>query len=209
MSTTISTLGQVLIFWPYYYTIRPSIEWADSAHFFCFGQRPELGLPQAVPFSSDNVMEKGELLAKVSALGRRVLEQCGMELVDVELHRQRSGWFLRFTIDRPGGVSLDDCQSASQQLSVELDVEDIIPVAYTLEVSSPGLDRPLRTDADFIRFTGRLVVISTFEPVSGRRRFVGHLRSYREGVAWVVDEMGTEYAIPRAKIAKARLEVEI
>ncbi len=155
------------------------------------------------------MMHKSEILAKVTGIAGRVLEGEGVELVDTILERQRSGWFLRIYIDRPGGITLDDCQRASEQLSVELDVQDPIPGAYTLEVSSPGLDRPLRTDEDYQRFSGRLVAISTFEPVNGQRHFTGRLHSLQNGIVTVIDSRGSEVVLPRKIISKARLEVEI
>jgi len=153
-------------------------------------------------------MDKGEIMAKVSRVGQRVVGGMGLELVSVDLERQRGGWFLRFFIDKPGGVTLEDCQAASKQLGVELDVEDVITDHYTLEVSSPGLDRPLRTDDDYHRFAGKLAAIHTFEPIEGRRHFVGRLKSLEDGVVTVVDTEGHPWAIPRGLISKARLEVE-
>lgn len=153
-------------------------------------------------------MNKNEIMAKVSQLGVRVLDGMGLEMVNVELGRQRGGWFLRYFIDKPGGVTLEDCQAASRQLGAELDVADTIPGRYTLEVSSPGLDRPLRTDEDFVRFKGKLLVIHTFEPVQGRRHFVGELKSFTEGIVHIVDAEGRPWQIPRNIISKARLEVE-
>lgn len=131
-----------------------------------------------------------------------------MELVQVDLERQRGGWFLRLYIDKPGGVTLGDCQAVSEQMGAELDVQDLIEGAYTLEVSSPGLDRPLRSDDDFRRFIGKRVALSTFEPIEGRRHFVGRLQGFESGVARLIDDKEAEYAIPRQKISKARLEVE-
>lgn len=154
-------------------------------------------------------MERSEIMAKVSSVGARVLQGMGFELVQVELGRQRGGWFLRYFIDKPGGVTLQDCQAASRQLGVELDLEDLIPDRYTLEVSSPGLDRPLRTDADFRRFVGKPVVIDTAQPVEGRRHFNGVLESLAEGIVSVVDGDGRSWRIPRESITKARLEVQI
>lgn len=155
-----------------------------------------------------SAMQKGEILAKVGDLGRRIVEGAGLEMVHLDLEGQRGGWFLRLFIDKPGGVTLGDCQAISEQFGAELDAMDLMERSYTLEVSSPGLDRPLRTEADYRRFTGRLVAISTFEPVQGRRHFAGRLKSFESGIATVVDEKETEYAIPGQKISKARLEVE-
>jgi len=153
-------------------------------------------------------MERDEIKAKLWVLGQRVLESEGIELVQVDLDRQRGGWLLRLTIDKPAGISLSDCQRVSEQFGAELDVEDLIPGSYVLEVSSPGLDRPLRSEADFHRFIGKLVAISTDEPIAGHRHFVGHLTAYQEGVATLLDARGAEHSIPRQRISKARLEVE-
>jgi ribosome maturation factor RimP len=153
-------------------------------------------------------MDKSEIMAKVSQIGHRVIGGMGLEIVSIDLERQRSGWFLRFFIDKPGGVTIEDCQLASKQLGVELDVENAMPDRYTLEISSPGLDRPLRTDEDFHRFTGKLAAIHTFEPIGGRRHFVGQLRSLEAGAVTIVDAEGRRWVIPRTAISKARLEVE-
>ena len=104
---------------------------------------------------------------------------------------------------------MEDCQEASRQLGAELDVEDMIQDSYTLEVSSPGLDRPLRTEEDYRRFLGRLVVVHTFEPLERRRHFVGHLKSFEAGIVVIEEKDGRQWEIPRSAISKARLEVEI
>lgn len=153
-------------------------------------------------------MDKSEIMAKISQIGGRVIGGMGLEMVSIDLERQRGSWFLRFFIDKPGGVTLEDCQSVSRQLGVELDVEDVITDRYTLEVSSPGLDRPLRSDEDYHRFAGKLAAIHTFEPIQGRRHFVGLLRSLEDGVVTIVDAEGHPWEIPRSLISKARLEVE-
>jgi ribosome maturation factor RimP len=153
-------------------------------------------------------MHKGEILAKLSEIGKSIVEGAGMEMVHMDLERQRGGWFLRLYIDRPGGVTLHDCQAISEQMGAELDAGDVIETTYTLEVSSPGLDRPLRNESDFRRFIGRLVAISTFEPIRGRRHIVGRLTAFESGIATVVDEKKAEFQVPAQKISKARLEIE-
>jgi ribosome maturation factor RimP len=147
-------------------------------------------------------------VAKALEISRKIVEGAGMELVHLDLERQRGGWFLRLFIDKPGGVSLDDCATISGQFGVELDAGALLDHSYTLEVSSPGLDRPLRGDADFLRFAGRQVAISTFEPIQGRRHIVGRLISLESGIVTVESDQKTRYEIPREKISKARLEVE-
>jgi ribosome maturation factor RimP len=104
---------------------------------------------------------------KVEALAIPVLEEIGLELVEVQFRREQSGWVLRLVIDKQEGVSLDDCAAVSREIGQLLDIEDFIDQAYNLEVSSPGLNRPLKSMADFQRFIGRKAKIKTIEPISG------------------------------------------
>lgn len=151
----------------------------------------------------------GALVERVWALAEPIAREEGLELVDVEFQREARGWVLRVLLERGTGVTLDDCRRVSEQLGDVLDVEDLIEHPYALEVSSPGLDRPLVSEADFVRFAGRRVRVVTREPVEGQRRFRGRLRGL-EGAAVVLErEDGVRVAIPRAAIARARLEVEL
>ena len=131
-----------------------------------------------------------------------------MELVDLELKKGPYRWLLRVFIDREGGVNLDHCEQISQLVSAILEVEDPIPGPYTMEVSSPGLDRPLRSEADFIRFQGKLAKIKLKEPPKpGQTVLVGRiLETVNHQISL---EVGNEcYQIPYSNIAEARLEVE-
>ena len=134
----------------------------------------------------------------------------GYELVDVEVKAQRGGHLVRIYVDREGGIGLDELQSVSEEVSTILDVEDPIESSYTLEVSSPGLDRPLRSEADYRRFVGRLVKLSSYEPVDGRRSWTGRLASFDQGAVTIrlEKEGGTLAVIPLEKVAHGRLEVE-
>ena len=134
----------------------------------------------------------------------------GFELVDVEVKREPRGYRVRLFVDKPGGIGLDDLQSVSEEVSSVLDAEDPVDSPYTLEVSSPGLDRPLRSEADYRRFLGRLARISSYEPVEGRRHWTGRLLSVEGGVVSVglEHENGAQARIPLEKIAHGRLEVE-
>lgn len=132
----------------------------------------------------------------------------GYELVEVEFNSHGRGGTLRVFIDNEAGITLDDCEKASHQISGVLDVEDPIPGAYSLEVSSPGLDRPLRTAEDYGRFAGRLVKIEADRPIDGRRRFKGTLHGIESGQV-KVDVDGRSYAVPLERIARARLVPEI
>lgn len=134
----------------------------------------------------------------------------GLELVDVEWKPQPGGAVLRVCADKEGGIGLDELQGLSEEVSAILDVEDPIASAYTLEVSSPGLDRPLKTEADYRRFAGRLVRVSSYEPVEGRRRWTGRLQGLEDGVVTLLleSEGGTSARIPLERISSGRLEVE-
>src|SRR5207249_10666793 len=116
-----------------------------------------------------------EIEAKLLALARPICEGAGIEMVHLELGRQKGGWHVRLFIDKPGGVTLDDCAAISRQFGEELDALDVVDGAYTLEVSSPGLDRPLRNESDYRRVTGRPVTVSLFEPVQGQKHIRGRL----------------------------------
>ncbi len=145
---------------------------------------------------------------RVMAAARPLAEAEGLELVAVEYQREAGGWVLRVYLDKPGGLTLEDCQRVSQQLGDLLDVEDPIEHAYTLEVSSPGLERPLVSEADFARFAGRLVRLQTGAPVDGQRRFRGRLLGIAGGMVRLEVEGGRQVDVPHAAIERARLVVE-
>lgn len=149
-----------------------------------------------------------QVVEQVAAAARPLAEAEGLELVAVEYQREAGGWVLRVYLEKPGGIGLDDCQRVSQQLGDLLDVEDLIDHAYTLEVSSPGLDRPLVSEADFARFAGRLVRLQTATPLEGQRRFRGRLLGIAAGTVRLEAEGGRQVAIPHAAIERARLVVE-
>lgn len=135
-----------------------------------------------------------------------VLRGEGCELVDLEYRREGRGWVVRIFLDRPGGVTLNDCQRVSEQVGDLLDVEDLIPHPYTLEVSSPGLERPLTRPEDFVRFAGRAARISTFAPLEGQRHFTGTLRGCEEGAVLLEVAGAGLVRIPRDAISRARLK---
>lgn len=149
-------------------------------------------------------------LEAVRAVAERVAGGRGYELVDVEVARAKGGHFVRLFVDKPGGIGLEELQLVSEEVSAILDAEDPIQSSYTLEVSSPGLDRPLRGEADYRRFAGRLAKVSSYELVDGRRHWTGRLAGVEDGALGLVleSEGGRLARIPLAKIAHARLEVE-
>ncbi len=138
-----------------------------------------------------------------------ILESMGLSLWDLEFQKQGQKWLLRIYIDRePGGVTLDDCETVSRDLGAALDVEDMIPHAYTLEVSSPGLDRTLTKPEHFVRFAGSMIKVKTYQPMNGQKVFRGKLIGMRDGTATIGLETGAVMEIPLSNIAKASLEVE-
>ncbi len=154
----------------------------------------------------------------VADQARRLLEPVlvrdGFELVEVEWLREGGSWVLRLYVDRPSGVGIEDCQAVSRTVEPILDAEDLVEPAYNLEVSSPGLDRPLRKPADFDRFAGRRAHVKTFGPIEGsapgsppRKNWTGTLRGYRDG-AVEIEVDGQLHRVPHDKIAKANLEYD-
>ncbi|WKZ33876.1 MAG: ribosome maturation factor RimP [Thermodesulfobacteriota bacterium] len=146
---------------------------------------------------------------RIRELAGPVAEGFGLELVDVAYASEYGRRVLRIYIDKPGGITVEDCERVSRELSAILDVEDPIPQSYNLEVSSPGLDRPLKTEADFSRFRGRKARIKTREPIEGRRNFKAAIDEARDGEVLVTDFDGKKFTIAISNIDKARLEIEI
>ncbi len=141
-------------------------------------------------------------------LAEAVAPRHGAELVAVEIAGDLRRPLVRVSVDSPVGVSVDQCARISEELGRALDLHDPVPTAYTLEVSSPGLDRPLRTEADYARFAGRKVEITTTEQIDGRRRWKGRLVGVDGGCA-VVEIDARIVRVPLGLVASARLVVEM
>lgn len=137
-----------------------------------------------------------------------MIEQNNFELVDVEYVKEGSNWYLRVYIDKEGGINIDDCELISRALSDKLDEEDYIEDAYILEVSSPGLGRPLKKDKDFNRSIGEEVEVKLFRAIDKQKEFSGILKSYdKDKVTISLDENG-DMEIERANIALVRLALD-
>jgi ribosome maturation factor RimP len=156
-----------------------------------------------------------DVVEQVRALAARVAASHGLEIFDVQFRREAAGMVLRVQIDRPGpaataedSVSVDDCATVSRDLSAVLDVEDVVAAAYTLEVSSPGLDRPLRTADDYRRFAGRRAKLVMREPVDGQTYFKGRLGGIEDGAVVIEAEDRRRHRVPIGIITRANLEVE-
>lgn len=153
-------------------------------------------------------MRKGSVVQTVENVVLPVLDDLGLELVDIEYRREGKGWVLRVFIDKEGGITVDDCTRVSHQVGDLIDIDDLIPNAYCLEVSSPGLDRPLKKEQDFIKYKERRIQLNTFAPIDTRRNFKGTIKDFREGVLFL-EAQGIPFEIPLDNIAKANLEIEI
>ena len=164
------------------------------------------------PDASEDV---GAVEERVRDLAARVAASYGLEIFDVQYRREGSGMVLRIQIDRPGpaasadeSVSVEDCAAVSRDLSAILDVEDVVPASYTLEVSSPGLDRPLRRAEDYTRFAGRRAKLVMRRPVDGQSYFKGTLGGVDAGEVLIDAEDGQRHRVPLDVITRAHLEVE-
>ena len=150
---------------------------------------------------------------QIFAIAERVASSHGVEVFDVQLRRESVGWVLRVVLDRQDssvdddGISVDDCQKVSQDLNAVLDVEDALDHAYTLEVSSPGLDRPLRTPGEYQRFVGRLAQIVVSEAINGQTFLKGRIQEVTDGTV-LLESNSRLHRVPFEIISRAKLEVE-
>ena len=131
-----------------------------------------------------------------------------LELVDVEFNKEGKNWILRIYIDREGGVTLADCQKVSRLAGDLIEVEEVIEPVYTLEVSSPGLNRVLKKEKDFLKYSGKKIYVQCHAPMDGRKKFTGILTGFiDQSIHLEVD--GQHYTIPLNLVAKANLVIEI
>ncbi len=165
-------------------------------------------LPGAVTERSCIMRFDATRMERIEKVIEPVLTAAGFELVDLVAVVEHGRAILRVFIDRPGGVTIDDCAAMSRELGTVLDVEDVMAGSYSLEVSSPGLDRVLKKERDFERFAGRRVKIRTARPVEGRSNFRATLKGVHEGAVVVVDDSGKEWNISMEDIRRARLVPE-
>ncbi|PWU68835.1 MULTISPECIES: ribosome maturation factor RimP [Gracilibacillus] len=153
---------------------------------------------------AQNVTKQTETLVKP------ILDELQLELVDVVFEKEGQNWFLRVYIDKENGVDIEECGQVSEKLSEKLDETDPIEQAYFLEVSSPGVERPLKKEEDFQKYTGENVYVKVYEPIDGEKEFTGELVEFMDGTAKIAYKVKTktkEVEIPFNKIAKAHLAV--
>jgi len=146
---------------------------------------------------------------KTEELVQPLVDEHGFEMVDVEYVKEGSNWFLRVYIDKPGGITIDDCELISRALSDLLDAHDFIPDSYILEVSSPGLGRQLKKERDFQRSLNEEVDIRLYKALDGQKEFTGLLTAFDESVLTLTLEGGTEKSFQRADIAMVRLALDL
>ncbi len=150
---------------------------------------------------------QAQIQRQLEELAETLVASEGMELVDLEYRRQGPRWMLRLFIDKEGGVTIDDCAKISKEFGDLLDVKDIIPQTYVLEVSSPGLNRPLRKKEDFSRFVGRKVQLRLVTPMEGRKKIVGNLVGIENETVIVAAPEG-RYSVALKDIDRANLVYE-
>ena len=164
-------------------------------------------LKKALERQVGKMSRKEEYEQKAEALLSPIVESNGFELVDVEYVKEAGNWYLRGYIDKPGGITVNDCETVSRAFSDRLDEDDFIEDSYIMEISSPGLDRPLKKEKDFARSIGKLVEIRTYRPIEKQKEFCGELTAY-DNNSVTIDEEGTPRTFDKKDIALIRLAIE-
>lgn len=149
-----------------------------------------------------------EYESKTEALLIPILEEKGYEMVDVEYVKEGSNWYLRAFVDKQGGITINDLESVSRRLSDLLDEKDFINDAYILEVSSPGLGRPLKKDRDFDRSIGEEIEVHLYRSLNGNKQYVGLLKSYDKDTITIEDEDGSEINLDRVNVSLVKLTID-
>lgn len=144
---------------------------------------------------------------RAEALLTPIVDANGFELVDVEYVKEAGEWYLRGYIDKPGGITVNDCETVSRVFSDKLDEEDFIDDSYIMEISSPGLDRPLKKEKDYVRSMGKLVEIRTYRPIEKQKEFCGILTAY-DSNSVTIEEDGSIRKFDKKEIALIRLAIE-
>lgn len=149
-------------------------------------------------------MNRSEYEKRTEELILPILEENGFELVDVEFVKEGSTWYLRSYIDKPGGIMVDDCEKVSRALEAQLDKEDVIAEAYVLEVSSPGLGRPLKKDKDYVRNEGKEIELRLYKSFEHEKEFRGILKNWSKDSVTIVTEEGRELEFQRKDLSLVR-----
>ncbi len=152
--------------------------------------------------------ETKKIINEVSPLVEGFLHESGMEMVDLEFRFESGRWTLRIFIDKEGGVTVDDCANVNKELGYLIEAKNIIDYHYVLEVSSPGLNRPLKKEKDFMRSIGKMIKLELARPVNKRSKFTGRLTNVREGMISLLVDDGSLVELPLREIDKARIKYE-
>lgn len=152
-------------------------------------------------------MSKKRTVEIVSDISMPIVEEHGLELVDVEYIKEGPHWFLRLYIDKDGGIGLDDCQRISEKVSKKLDEIDPIETNYYLEVSSPGIDRPLKKESDFEKYKGKEVEVSLYAPYEGKKMLQGELVGLIDNKIVIKDENDNVIELEKSKVSKTKLAI--
>lgn len=152
-------------------------------------------------------MNKQQIVENVTTYLEPIMNEFAYELVDVEFVKEGPSYYLRIYIDKEGGIAIDDCSLTSKALEAVLDEKDPIELPYVLEVSSPGLDRILKKDKDFERFTGNVVDVKLYEPIGKRKTFQGELLEKTKDTLKIVEEDGCERVFDVKNVATVRLAI--
>jgi ribosome maturation factor RimP len=147
------------------------------------------------------------VINRISDLVEPILDEMGFELVDVEYLSHHGKWVLRLFIDKEGGVTIDDCVRVSREVGDVIDIKEVVTHEYTLEVSSPGIDRPLRKEKDFVKAIGKKVKVRMITPLNGRRSFTGYLKDFKNSTLYVEME-NAPVALRWADVEKVNIVYE-
>ncbi len=144
---------------------------------------------------------------KVQSILEPILTENALELADIEFVKEGPNWYLRVYIDKQGNVTIQDCEMVSRALEKKLDEADFIEQAYVLEVSSPGIDRPLKKPEHFQKYAGEVIDIKLYKPFEGKKEYQGQLKSLQDGIITIIQEDGTEIHFEQKQTASVRLAV--
>lgn len=152
-------------------------------------------------------MDKSTIIKNVKEMLQDIVLENDVSLFDVEYVKEGKNYYLRVFIEKDDGISIDDCTNVSRALEKKLDEKDLIQTAYTLEVSSVGIDRPLRTDEDYSKYAGKIIDIKLYKSKSGEKTFQGELKGLIDGKIIIITEKGEELLFEKSEVATAKLAV--
>jgi len=152
-------------------------------------------------------MTKTSIAESITAIIEPVVQEESLELVDVEYKKMGKTWTLRIYIDKDRGITVEDCQKVSHQIADMIEIDELIVNPFVLEVSSPGLDRPLKKEKDFLRYRGEPAEVKTFSPIENRRNFQGIIEDCKDQILYLKED-GASIKIPLDTIAKAKRTIE-